>query len=857
MTRNRIVIIALLLIIGSGYLFMFNMRPKTIPETDLMVFSRDGFTMSEELSNTNKLVTSNTNFELYLDETTSYFTVVDKSNGEVWSSNPSESDPWELDPDETITNSALDKQKSTLEISCFDSAGSLATFNNYKYSIYHPESILEDEGKRTFEVKYTDDGFQILYLIQDLEIDYLYFPKFLPKDVLEGMEDRDLLEAIAYTTFDEEKQVYEIYQYQDMSKLVKKRLFKIFYEEAEVSYTREQSIDENASYGYTEQYEKISFEIGINISLNLDGIDASVMKESISEPDNFQLASITFLPLFGTAVSEIADVATEGSIVLPDGSGAIIEFNNGKFYQEPYSKRVYGEDLAILNYKMPEQQQKISIPLFGMVKENAAFAAIITEGDTMATINADVSGRIDSYNKVYTSFRFRENESVTLGSGFNTYGLDIYTEDIVNTDFTVKFVFLDNDSNDYVGIANVYQEYLTSSKSFLGEDITGKTVVTTELLGAYDKKEFVLGVPYYSSNSLTKFSESQIIIDELISRGVLEMNVIYTGMINGGLSSSLADEFKIEKVLGGKRDYNNFIDYLSTKNINLYPRINLMTTADYNKMFDNFRYTSSRIDGSQSLLFKYHLPSKLPYSEVTYEYLKDEYVINPLYLSPIMDKFSKDYNGSYLTYNMLGSILGGNYDNSNTIYKQDSLYLQEAILSGVKESVMLSNPLGFAMPYANFITDLPTETTLYAILDYQIPLVQLVLSGRVDYSTASLNIANERSDQYNFLKVIETGSNIKYTLSYDDSKELRETPYNYYLSTNYKNWLDRIENTVKELDEIGIHEGYLVVHERLQANVYKVTYSHGLEIIINYNLSDVTIGTKTISAMDYVVLEVN
>jgi hypothetical protein len=132
-----------------------------------------------------------------------------------------------------------------------------------------------------------------------------------------------------------------------------------------------------------------------------------------------------------------------------------------------------------------------------------------------------------------------------------------------------------------------------------------------------------------------------------------------------------------------------------------------------------------------------------------------------------------------------------------------------------------------------------------------------VLSGYVDYATTSLNLSNERSHEYNFLKILETGSNVKYTLSYEDSRLLKETEYNQYLSTKYTNWEDEIVRIVSLLDTIGIHEGRLIDHEVLQNNVVQVTYSHGLVLILNYNLSPVTIGTDTIDAMDYHIVEVD
>ncbi len=858
MKNKKVIIIFILVLIFSLYVFLFNMKPSTIEAGSLIPFSKDDFIDAETLENENVLVGSNANFELHFDETTSYFSVVDKTSGEVWMSNPTEKDPWELDPEFPITNTALDKQKSTLELSYFNKAGSKTTINNYPFSIYHPKNILFSAGKRTYSVKYLDNAVQVLYVIEDLEIDYLHFPKFLPKEVFEALEDREVLETLAYTGFDEDRQLYEIVQYEDMSRLVKKRLYKIFYEEPELEedkYSRERAIAENASYGFTEQYEKVRFEIGVEIKLTDTGIETSIINDSIVEPSNVKLSTISLFPLFGTAVSQIEGVETEGYIVLPDGSGAVINFNNGKFYQEPYVKRLYGQDIALLPYKMQEEQQQINFPIYGMVKGNNAFAAIITSGDSMATINADVSGRIDSYNKVFPSFNLREVESITLGSGFNQYGIDLWTKEKVKTDYTVRYSFLSGDEANYVGIASVYRDYLIEEYSITSSDNTLNTILTTEFIGAYDRKEFFLGIPYYTVDSMTTFDQSLEIIDELNGLGITNMNVLYTGMFKGGISSSINTKFKIDKSLGSNKDYNNFINELETRNINMYPRLKLMTTFEYNKMFDTFRYTSSRIDGDLSRYFKYHLPSKLPYSETPYQTTQDDYVINPSYYQTIFNKFDKGYDEEFIAFDLLGSLISGHYADKNLIYKDTAVKYQTTLLEGMSQNTMLVNPLGYAVPYADYIVDLPTETTLYAILDYQIPLVHLVLSGLVDYSTTSINMASARSYEYNFLKIIETGSNLKYTLSYDDSKELRNTAYNYYISTSYLNWLENIEDSVKKIDQLGIHQGFLVNHMRLENNVFKVTYSHGLEIIINYNLSDVTIDGDVIEAMDYLVLE--
>ena len=848
---KKIVILSLLLGIVLGYVFLFNLQASSMIETDVRSFEKTGFIDAETLTNSDRFVTQNENFELYLDETTSYFRILDKRTGIIWRSNPIEKDPWETTPGKTITVTAVEKQKSTLEITYFDKAGASTTINNYKLAISHPASVLNDAGARTFDIKYLPNGFQVLYRIEDLEIDYLFFPKYLPKDVMETLEDRSILESIAYKGFNEETNLYEITAYESMSRLVKNRLYEIFYEK--LGYTRERAIEENALYGYFEFYEKVSFEVAVEVLLTEEGMKTTILRDSIVEPDNVKIANIILYPLFGTAVSEINDVESEGYIVLPDGNGAIIDFNNGKSYQNPYRKHLYGQDLSLLPFKMEEEQQKINIPLYGMIKEEGGYAAIITEGDAMANIHADVSGRIDSYNKVFTSFDMRETERVMLGSGFNQYGVNLWTKKIVDTDFSVEYHFLHGEENSYVGVANAYRSHLIE-QGLSDKDQTDETILNLSFIGAYDKKEFILGVPYYTTRSMTTFKQAESIVSEMMNRNLTSISVNYLGLMNGGLSSDIHTKADIERILGGKRGYDHLEDQFDQWGIPLYANIDLSTASDYHKLFDRFRYTASRIDGSLSLAFTYHYPSRLPYSETQYQHSADDYVINPLYYQAIYDRFTKNYDGNYLSMGYLGSVLSGHYTKKDVIYKQDALRIQQEVLSKINETIMLENPLGFAIPYADVITDLPTEATLYSIIDDQIPLLQLVLSGLIDYSTQSINVNNTRSVEYNFLKVLETGSNLKYTLSYDDSRELLSTEYNYYMSTEYTNWIDLIEEQVNTMDMLGIHEGYLINHERIRFNVYRVTYSHGLSLLINYNLNPVTIGTITMDALDYVVV---
>ncbi len=93
------------------------------------------------------------------------------------------------------------------------------------------------------------------------------------------------------------------------------------------------------------KFKSTSFEVGLRFRLTNEGFKVTILNESIEEQSDSKIYQIQLLPYF--TVNN--DKKSEGQIIIPDGSGAIISFNSVKDVQNAgaYSKRIYGTDLTI------------------------------------------------------------------------------------------------------------------------------------------------------------------------------------------------------------------------------------------------------------------------------------------------------------------------------------------------------------------------------------------------------------------------------------------------------------------------------------------------------------------------------
>ena len=111
------------------------------------------------------------------------------------------------------------------------------------------------------------------------------------------------------------------------------------------------------------------------------------------------LYRVQLLRTFGAAGAE-----ETGYLVVPDGAGALIRFNNGKTSAAAYSQYIYDIDRLEATYTMLENTTPARLPLYGICRENSSVLATVERGASLCYLTADVAGKYNSYNDRYPSF---------------------------------------------------------------------------------------------------------------------------------------------------------------------------------------------------------------------------------------------------------------------------------------------------------------------------------------------------------------------------------------------------------------------------------------------------------------------
>lgn len=785
-----------------------------------------------------------------LDPTTTYFTVHDKSNGSTWTSNPEDG---ANDPMADATS--LKYLQSTLLLEYTDERGIKTLYNNYQYSIL----------LGAYQISQNGDTIQVDYSIGDLQKIY-YIPTAAPEsrmnEFTENMDSSGQRQIKSYyrkvdinNLRPTESKSELLAQYPDLEneivyvlrdgiqEYLLRKIEEIF---AGAGYTIEDYEEDLKRYEGKEEDEKPHFNISVFYSLDGNDLVVEVPYENMEWRDAYKLTKLRVLPYLGAGSTE-----DEGFILVPEGNGGVINFNNGKNRQNPYYTQVYGWDYGEERAFLTGETAS-AIPVFGISKNGSSMLCILEDYATVATIEADVSGRGHGYNIAYATYTTLHDAQLKV-SDKTDKAVIVFENEKPTGQLSQRYRFLDNDT--YSEMASSYRDYLMEQYPSLVKKEESSIPFNVSLIGSVDKVEQRLGVPVSVPHILTSYEEANDIIKELKDNGYDNLSIRYRGWSNNGIKNNALNKIKHISQLGSKKELKELINYCNDNDISLYLEGRVQSV--YNDgLFDGFTTNSKAAKYSSREIIKLYDFSEVYYgpdsTKDNYFFVRPEVTLE--YMKTLSEYAKKNSVG--VAFSDVGDILGANYDPKHLTNREDVMKLHQEELARIASEgtdIMIKFGNYYALPYADFISDMDLKGSKYQIIDYLVPFYSMAIHGLVDYTGTPINISSDYEEQV--LKAIETGAGLSFLFMDESTSALVNTNYTHFYAANYDMWKDIVKEIYNKYQEsLGhVFNQYMTEHQQLADGVYVTGYEDGTKVYVNYNYYDFEQDNITVPARDYIV----
>ncbi len=798
----------------------------------------------------------NDDLAFVLDPETTHFTVTDKKSGKVWSST---NDKVAGDAD-TMFNEK-ERLQSVLTLDYKNNTGKQTTFNTHAKSV----------ANRLYALEKTDDEIRVTYTIGDIARTYMY---------PEAITDERLQVFLATLAKKDQRTITDAYKEIDPNKYGKKddpaaleAAYPDLKEGKVVWILRKKDMKANAATkletalakgGYTaDDYELDMSRVvqegvvegatdkpvfNITLCYRLEGSDLVVdvpLQEIVYNPD-YPVTTLDLLPAFGAAGKD-----ETGYILVPEGGGAIINYNNGKVTQNAYYANMYGWDWASIRKEIVNETRMV-FPVFGMATEGSSFLCIIEDGVSWAGINADVSGRngFGSFNSANAEYTIIHGDSYDVSERTNNT-VYMFEQQLPEGKLSQRYRFIQSDS--YMDMAAAYREYLLGKHPQLNRELSGEAHSVITLVGAIDKVQQVMGVPTNVPVPLTTYTQAAELVDRVQAADLGDFSVRYTGWMNGGLNSTILNKVRLMSELGKETDLNAFAAKMKADGIDLYLD-GLVGYARDSGLAEGF--LAMRDAAQHTTREEVELPV---YSPIWYgpdEYQDTYYLLKPslaMQNTDVLTAAAAKYSAAGVSFRDLGNLLSADYNAKDLVTREEVRLAEMEKINAIRESgqrVMTRSGNDYSALLSDIVTDLDFDGQKYRIIDQFVPFYPAALHGSVNYTGVSLNLADDRDEV--LLRSAEAGASLQYTLMAKNVEELQDSWFSEFYGADASLIFDDMVKTVQRYNSVlsGTFSQKMVGHERI-GNVTVTEYENGTKVYVNFGYTDQTVDGVTVPARDY------
>lgn len=601
------------------------------------------------------------------------------------------------------------------------------------------------------------------------------------------------------------------------------------------------------------EFGKFSISIPVLYELTEEGLRASIdlndiieEEETEEEKRDFRLVKIALNPFFGAEKR-----GEKGFILIPDGSGAIMEFDAAKT-TDVYNSKIYTNDYSLNNAVAHLQNKELPLAMYAMTGEQGSLLGIVTDGEGFGNIVAQQSNAAMGYNYAYIEFDVRlldeyylNTQNVNITRKVTYSSEDMYEDSLLE----VEYQFL-SESTSYVKLAAVYQDYLVKNGILVKNENKTNSLLNLNMYGGVILNKVFLGIPYLAYSPLTTFSESFGIIEAFINKGVSDFNVNYRfwqkdGEFSSGVPNNIRVNSKLEKGLN-KED---FIDKVGNLGIDIFWNYDFIQYRPRTVSFEDSNKAVRTISKRYAYILDYFRDTKLEFG------WNPSILLSPLYLNEIIESNIKNLPKN-ISIGSIPSMVFSDIEENGLSTENTIDYFKEALQILSEGRIVLSEkPNQYALADTNIAIGVPVHSSKFINFTYDIPFYQLVVQGYIDYFAEDFNVT--ANPMHLFLKAIETGSGLSISFTDTEAGILGATKYNTMMNLDYRVWFDFIVdgyNGVKELSR-ATGNSTIIDHRYIERELVVTEYSNGVSVIVNYSKMDMRYADIEVPAMDFVIVK--
>lgn len=583
----------------------------------------------------------------------------------------------------------------------------------------------------------------------------------------------------------------------------------------------------------TYHFDNYRISVPVVYTLREDSVAVTVKTKEIVEAGDFDLISFSIAPYLASA----NNTDTGAYLMIPSGSGALMNVEENADSTRKYSAAVYGEDASRIQPEILIENEQIYLPVFGAVQSDGnAIMGIIESGAAAAEINAEAGNSRTGWSNVNSKFYVRGYDSYPTTQFIWSYqDLDYFSKDIYDMEVTVGYYPLyDMDAN-YNGMAKRYREYLEEKGQLISCD-TNYSPYALSLVGGAQKTVATGGVPHKVTSVVTTFSQAKDIISEISSSSSAALQVQLIGFGNNGLDiGKIAGGYSFSSEFGSDKERKALEKFCKDKKIGLYTDFDVIRFTEGSNGFSYLSDAAKSASLAVAESYLINIPLRNYDKTTEYRFLKKSQIFEAVE-KLVKTAEKKEISGislsslSSVAYSDFSEDKHGVKGETEIIAKQSFDMLKKA---NIKTAASAAN--SYAANVAEVLFATPINNGNHDAFSQWIPFYQMVFAGVKPMYSSYINLEADSSSA--IMRALASGSGLGFAISASYDKDLSVSKTFPLYGTVYEDNKQLIQETVKKYDTYykAIHGAKISKFTNLENGVSLTEFDNGVKIYVNHS----------------------